>query len=302
MERIADMSTSLGFLKRRDDPNWDDFFAKYSPALLKHVRKIVGSETDAEDIVEDVFCRLFETVLECDDPFESLSHVRNWLFQVAENLAIDSVRKRKRRAERGESVLEGRRDREHTTHAAGVPDRDQTTPSVLAVFAERLSSIGDELATFVQRLRREQKFLDLAILDALYGMDWSGEKHPDQATYTAVAEFLRAPPGAWQNRLQQAKKLLRSTLRARLTTYAAEETRYQGVPQKRLLDLSTSDSFSQHFWCERHLGCIYRGDLAGYSRSALPPDKMTHMRLHLDLVNCDRCRDLLTRRTSQEPA
>lgn len=71
-----------------------ELFDVVAPALLRYVRRLTGSPTDAEEIVQDAFlklhCRMNESDLELTNP-------RAWLFRVATNAARDLERQRRSR-------------------------------------------------------------------------------------------------------------------------------------------------------------------------------------------------------------
>lgn len=58
------------------------------PALVSYVNRIVRSTADAEDIVQGTFLRAFHYIQE-----NKVDNLRNWLYRVAHNLAIDALRK-----------------------------------------------------------------------------------------------------------------------------------------------------------------------------------------------------------------
>ena len=58
--------------------------------LFNFIRKRVGNDPAAEDILQDVFGQLIETYRR----LETIERVTSWLFQVARNKIIDSYRKK----------------------------------------------------------------------------------------------------------------------------------------------------------------------------------------------------------------
>lgn len=64
----------------------------YQPRLKSFIRKRVGTEEDADDILQDVFFQLVKTVESAPDPIEQVSA---WLYRVARNLIINKgIKKR----------------------------------------------------------------------------------------------------------------------------------------------------------------------------------------------------------------
>jgi RNA polymerase sigma-70 factor (ECF subfamily) len=73
-------------------------FREHYPGLVRLLRRILGSSSEADDLAQEVFVRLFRSQRERGEPAEEL--VRPWLYRVALNLAYNAGRDRARR-ERG---------------------------------------------------------------------------------------------------------------------------------------------------------------------------------------------------------
>lgn len=68
-----------------------EVFESLSPALFRYVRRLTGSGSDAEEIVQDTFLKLHVQMTEGAE----LTNVRAWLFRVATNAARDLERERR---------------------------------------------------------------------------------------------------------------------------------------------------------------------------------------------------------------
>lgn len=67
---------------------------RFESALLRYVTQLLGrGDSDLEDIVQDAFLRLHRQVHE--HGHNSVQNVSTWLFRVAHNLTMDTLRKRK---------------------------------------------------------------------------------------------------------------------------------------------------------------------------------------------------------------
>ena len=75
-------------------PNFRELFDSLAPALLRYLRRLTGSATDAEEIVQDTFLKLH---VQLADGVE-FANVRAWLFRVATHAARDLERERRVRA------------------------------------------------------------------------------------------------------------------------------------------------------------------------------------------------------------
>jgi len=67
-------------------------YNKHKKALYLYILKITKSQMRAEDIVHDVFIKLFDNLTSIID----LTKVEFWLFKTARNLSLDHLRKTKR--------------------------------------------------------------------------------------------------------------------------------------------------------------------------------------------------------------
>ncbi len=79
--------------------------AHYQSPLLRYVGRMLGRfDHEAEDIVQEAFIRLNRQIE--GHGSASVKHLTTWLFRVAHNLTIDTVRRRSRRKRRSETVVD----------------------------------------------------------------------------------------------------------------------------------------------------------------------------------------------------
>jgi RNA polymerase sigma-70 factor (ECF subfamily) len=77
-----------------DTRAFEDLARREERALYRHALRIVGTASDAEDIVQDALFSAWRSI----SSFQGLSF-RAWLFRIATNRALDHLRSRKRRPE-----------------------------------------------------------------------------------------------------------------------------------------------------------------------------------------------------------
>ena len=75
-------------LRKRDPRVYEIIFKKYYPKLLVFVNRQVGDQYVAQDIVQDIFFKLFESSRSLPDNF----NLKSWLYKVARNAALDYLR------------------------------------------------------------------------------------------------------------------------------------------------------------------------------------------------------------------
>src|SRR5438270_12124804 len=85
---------------RSNDPlAFDELYQRYSPRVFGYLfQRLNGNVEDAEDLTADVFTKVYEKI----DTFEVQgAPLSAWLFRIARNRLIDSVRRRAGHAQVG---------------------------------------------------------------------------------------------------------------------------------------------------------------------------------------------------------
>ena len=65
--------------------NYEYLFGKYGEKIYRTIFCYCKNVADSEDIMQETFLKLFET----NEQFESEEHIKNWLYKVAINRAIN---------------------------------------------------------------------------------------------------------------------------------------------------------------------------------------------------------------------
>lgn len=91
-----DPDVELMLRVREDDAvAFDQLMRAYQARLLRVLRHIVGSESVAEDLVQDVFLRVWRA----RKNYQPAAKFSTWVFHIAHNVASNSLRDSKRRKE-----------------------------------------------------------------------------------------------------------------------------------------------------------------------------------------------------------
>ena len=72
---------------------FDTLVRRYKDQLLNYVYRFVGNRTDAEDIVQETFLRVFKN----KHYYKEIAKFSTWVYTIAGNLAKTELRRRKRR-------------------------------------------------------------------------------------------------------------------------------------------------------------------------------------------------------------
>ena len=90
-----DETALLARLRQGDDEAFETLVRNYSPRLFSVARRIVGTDEDARDVVQDAFLSAFRAV----GSFHGDARLSTWLHRIVVNTALMKLRSRKRRPE-----------------------------------------------------------------------------------------------------------------------------------------------------------------------------------------------------------
>lgn len=160
---------------------------RYQSRLVNYLVRIVRSLDDAHDLAQEVFIRVYQAL----DRYDSQYRFSTWLFRVAQNAAIDVLRKR-----RVQLVPISRRSDDA---GESVPDLDLPSdePSVLATLE------GNERAADVRRAidALPWEYRELILL-----------RHYGELAYEEIADLKAMPLGTVKNKLFRARQMLKQHL------------------------------------------------------------------------------------------
>jgi RNA polymerase sigma-70 factor (ECF subfamily) len=101
---VDDEASLVAQLRNGDESAFEQVVRAYGGRLLAVARRIVGSEEDARDVVQDAFLNAFRSL----DRFEGNAKLSTWLHRIVVNAALMRLRTRKRKPEQSiESMLPG---------------------------------------------------------------------------------------------------------------------------------------------------------------------------------------------------
>ncbi len=152
------------------------------PRLRRYARALMGSRSDADDLVQDTVERGWDKLAS----WRPGTDMRAWLFGIMHNLHIDQIRK--------PGLL-----------TESIDDTTSIPPASVS------QTIGLELRDMESALRQlapEQR--EILLLVAL-----------EEMTYAEVAASLQIPLGTVMSRLSRAREKLRALMEGRVTTVPA---------------------------------------------------------------------------------
>ena len=185
----VDETELLSRLRAGDDTAYEEMVRSYSPRLLAVARRIVGSDEEARDVIQDAFLNAFRSLKN----FHGDARVSTWLHRIVVNSALMKLRTRKRKPE--ESI-------------------EPLLPAFLADghYAEKFSSWGEQADDALSRTETQQvvrkhidelpeSFRTVLVLRDIEGLDTE-----------ETARVLDTTPNAVKIRLHRARAALRTLL------------------------------------------------------------------------------------------
>ena len=95
----------------KDVESFERLFLLYHDGLFRLMFRVTGSAQESEDLVQETFLRLYEHQSTIQE-----EKIKPWLFQVAMNLGLNSLRKHKTHARHHQELQNAKRNVERTRH------------------------------------------------------------------------------------------------------------------------------------------------------------------------------------------
>jgi len=98
---VDDETALVARLRAGNEAAFEQVVRQYGGRLLAVARRIVGTEEEARDVVQDAFLNAFRSL----DRFEGNAKLSTWLHRIAVNAALMKLRTRKRKPEQSIETL-----------------------------------------------------------------------------------------------------------------------------------------------------------------------------------------------------
>lgn len=165
-------------LKKRNKASFDYLYTQYADALYGVVFRIISTEEIAEEVLHDVFLKIWDKI----DTYDSgKGKLFTWMLNIARNQAIDKTRSKEITKEQKTKRIDNLVNR--------VDSRDY--------IEQKVDGIG--VKELLKTLPDEQRF----VVESLYFKGFSQSE---------LAEEYNIPLGTVKTRLRMAMKYLRTTL------------------------------------------------------------------------------------------
>jgi len=187
-----DDAALLERLRRGDDAAYEILVRVNTPRLLAVTRRLLRSEEDARDAVQEAFVSAFRSL----DRFQGDSRLSTWLHRIAVNAALMRLRSRKRKPEDSIEELMPRFLEDGHHARTPVPWKEREADALLA-----RQEVRDQVREAIDRL--PESYRNVLLLRDI-----------EELETAEVAEILAVSTGAVKTRLHRARVALRNQLDA----------------------------------------------------------------------------------------
>ena len=162
---------------RGEGPAWEELVRRHTRRVFNLCYRFTGSSTEAEDLSQEVFLRIYRTLASYRPAFGAFP---TWLTSVTRNLLVDHYR-RTRRDRLTDSIEDAMPKLENKQSAARTPDK-------LALESELSGQLQQGLSRLSPELR------EAVILRDLQGLD-----------YSEIQSVLEVPEGTVKSRINRGR-------------------------------------------------------------------------------------------------
>ena len=166
---------------------FEEIYLNYRKQMLLVARSVLGSDTDAEDVVHDVFLKIAKKHMSRISKIENRVDLRNYLLKAAKNTALDYLRKR-----RHEKAILDAVNESTLKNSAEIADDELVDMVCRGIEYERIA----EAITSLDEIYRDALYYHFVL----------------EMSVPEVAEFLNCKVSTVKQRLVRGKKLLHKQL------------------------------------------------------------------------------------------
>ena len=190
LPQATDAELVAAILKGEQE-RFSELVQRYQGRLVNYLFRLLRSRQEAEDLAQEVFFKLYQAL----DRYDPKYKFSTWLFRVAQNAAIDQIRKR--RLQLVSMDRQGSDDREMGSWEFPSPD-----PSPY------------------RDLRNQER--GSAIQSAIDGLPWDYRelivlRHYGELSYDEIAKLKEMPLGTVKNKLFRGRQMMKEKLQDFLT-------------------------------------------------------------------------------------
>ena len=163
-----------------------DLVARYEKRILNYVYRIIHRYEDAHDLTQEIFIKVFMAI----DRYDPKYQFSTWIFRIAQNSAIDTLRKRSLpEVSLTKSGPDDEEGKEREVPDEGVsPYRDLKNKELSAAIDVAVENLPSDYRELIQL------------------------RHFGELSYEEIADLKALPLGTVKNKLFRARNMLKETL------------------------------------------------------------------------------------------
>jgi len=181
---VTDADLVAGALKGREE-SFSDLVERYQGPLVNYLYRMVRQVDEAHDIAQEVFIKVYQAL----DRYDPQYKFSTWLFRIAQNAAIDRIRKRRIR------MVSMDRPSDDSADGAWEFPSDSPDPYQDSRNRER----GDAIQQAIDSLPWEYR--ELIVM-----------RHFGELSYEEIANAKEMPLGTVKNKLFRGRQMLKDAL------------------------------------------------------------------------------------------
>jgi RNA polymerase sigma-70 factor (ECF subfamily) len=174
-----------------DTVAFETFFARYRQAMQAHVARIVCEPAATEDLVQEVFLRVWTRA----EQWQGSGSVKGWLYRIATNLSLNHLRSVKRRPQQPLEIPTDDGDDDNPVPGWMV-DASALTPEAQLEIVEQQKLLGQ----LIETLPPDKQDVFRMVYD-------------DEMDLHSVATALEIPEGTVKSRLYHSRKKIAEQLK-----------------------------------------------------------------------------------------
>ncbi len=179
-------------IQARETEAFESLLARYTPMLTAHIARIVRDDAAAQDLVQEVFLRVWTRAAQWD----GRGAVKGWLYRIATNLSLNHLRSVRRRPQQPLEMPAGDlSDDEESLVPGWMIDASALTPEAQLEAVEQQKLLG----RLIDDLPPEKREVFRMVYD-------------DEMDLHSVASALGVPEGTVKSRLYHSRKRLADQL------------------------------------------------------------------------------------------
>ncbi|NOT01609.1 MAG: sigma-70 family RNA polymerase sigma factor [Phycisphaerales bacterium] len=247
-------------IRKGDQPAWRSLITRYEGRLTAYARLRTASVVDAEDLVQETFIGLANSLTH----FDAARSLETYLFSILRYKICDQLRQRRIAAVHAPADNEDWWDQ--------VLPGDTKTPSEIALHAEATGRLEAMLAEMLRQLivemRDRRAFDDLQVIELVF---YKGMRNLDVGALLEIDQ--KAVAGIKFRAIQRLHRFL--------------EDHDDAAPEPAVG--AEADVTVARIWRQHRLTCLKRGTLGSYLLGVLEEPWHSYTQFHLDVVGCPMC-------------